>query len=111
MPDTQQLLEIESLDPKYYAREFLKIRRNALRGFNLNYTVKVIGREAALINGSTPNICVRHTTKGQTTHVWKGPIVVMRQSGTAIDPLFYEDIRAGDFRVAVDYFLSYGRGL
>jgi hypothetical protein len=36
-------------------------------------------------------------------------MVVMRQPGTDIDPLFYEDIRAGDLRVAIDYFLSYGR--
>ncbi|KAH6667820.1 hypothetical protein B0J14DRAFT_172959 [Halenospora varia] len=112
MPDTQHLLEIENLDPKYEsAREFLKIKRNALRGFNLSYTVEVIGQETALIDGSTPNVCVLHTTKGQTTHVWRGPIVVMRQPGTTIDPLFYEDIRASDFRVAIGYFLSYGRGL
>ncbi|PQE19782.1 Zinc finger MYND-type protein [Rutstroemia sp. NJR-2017a BVV2] len=111
-PDTQHLLEIENLDPEYHAaRQFLKIKRNALRGFNLSYTVEVIGREAALIDGSTPNICVLHNTKGQTTHVWRGPMVVMRQPGTAIDPLFYEDIKASDFRVAIDYFLSYGRGL
>jgi hypothetical protein len=108
MPDTQHLLEIENRDPKYqHAREFKRITRNVLRGFNLSYTVKVIGLETALIDGSTPNVCVRHTTKGQMTHDWRGPIVVMRQPGTAIDPLFYEDIRAGDFRVAIDYFLSY----
>ena len=112
MPDTQHLLQIENLDPKYqHAREFISIKRNVLRGFNLNYTVQVIGRETALIDGSAPNVCVRHTTKGQTTHCWRGPIVVMRQPGTAIDPLVHEDIRAGDFRVAIDYFLSYGRGL
>jgi hypothetical protein len=44
------------------------------------------------------------------THDWRGPIVVIRQPGTAIDPRFYKDISAADFRVAVDYFLSYGRG-
>ncbi|KAH6669075.1 hypothetical protein B0J14DRAFT_703873 [Halenospora varia] len=74
MPDTQHLLEIENLDPKYEsAREFLKIKRNALCGFNLSYTVKVISRETTLIDGSTPN------------------------PGIAIDPLFYKDIRASDF--------------
>jgi hypothetical protein len=31
----------------------------------------------------------------------------MRRPGTAIDPLFYEDGGAGDFRVVIDYFLSY----
>ena len=82
-----------------------------LRGFNLSHTVQVIGRETFLIDGSTPNVCVRHTTKGRMTHDWRGPIVVMRQPGTAVDPLFYEDIRASDLRVAIDYFLSYGRGL
>lgn len=35
--------------------------------------------------------------------------MVMRQPGTAMDPLVYENIRAGDLRVATDYFLSYGR--
>ncbi|OCL02932.1 hypothetical protein AOQ84DRAFT_164543 [Glonium stellatum] len=108
MPDTQHLLEIENLDLKYqHAREFKSITRSVLRGFNLSYTVQVICRETFLIDGSTPNVCVRHTTKGQMTHDWRGPIVVTRQPGTAIDPLFYEDIKAGDFRVAIDYFLSY----
>jgi hypothetical protein len=107
-PNTEQLLRIENLDPKYqHAREFKKIQRNALRGFNLSYTVQVICRETFLIDGSTPNVCVRHTTKGQMTHDWRGPIVVMRQPDMGVDPLFYEDIRASDFRVAIDYFLSY----
>ncbi|ESZ89559.1 hypothetical protein SBOR_10055 [Sclerotinia borealis F-4128] len=110
--DTQHLLEIENLDPKYqHAREYKHITRNVLRGFNLSYTVQVIVRETFLIDGSTPNGCVQHTTKGQTIHDWRGPILVMRQPGTAIDPLFYKDITAGDFRVAIDYFLSYGRDL
>lgn len=108
MPNTEQPLEIENLDPKYqHAREFKSIQRNVLRGFNLSYTVKVICRETFLIDGSTPNVCVRHTTKGQMTHDWRGPIVVMRQPDMGVDPLFYEDIRASDFRVAIDYFLSY----
>ena len=45
------------------------------------------------------------------THDWRGPIVVMRQSGTATDPLFYKDIKAADLRVVVDYFVTYGRDL
>lgn len=110
MPDTQHLLEIEKLNPKYqHAREFKSIKRNVLRGYNLNHTVQVVARETFLIDGSTPNVCVQHTTKGQMTHDWRGPIVVMRQPGTAVDPLSYEDISAGDLRVVVDYFLSYGR--
>ena len=109
-PDTRHLLETENLDPEYQHgfREFKPIKRNALRGYNLSYTVVVTCRETGLIDGSTPNVCVLHTTKGRMTHDWRGPIVVMRQPGTAVDPLFYEDIRARDFRVVVDYFLSYG---
>lgn len=111
MPNTEQPLEIENLDPKYqHGRDFKCIQRNVLRGFNLSYTVKVICRETFLIDGSMPNVSVRHTTKGQMTHDWRGPIVVMRQPDMG-DPLFYEDIRASDFRVAIDYYLSYGRGL
>ncbi|KAF2445898.1 hypothetical protein P171DRAFT_431282 [Karstenula rhodostoma CBS 690.94] len=107
-PDTQNLLAIENLDPKYgNPREFKKITRSKLRGFNLSHTVEVIVRETGLIDGSTSNVCVQHTTKGRMTHDWSGPLVVMRQPGIAVDPLFYEDVRAGDFRVAVDYFLSY----
>lgn len=34
----------------------------------------------------------------------------MRQPGTAMDPLIHVDVRAADLRVAVDYFLAYGRG-
>ncbi|KAJ6191974.1 hypothetical protein J3E72DRAFT_380368 [Bipolaris maydis] len=107
-PDTQKLLELENLDPKYRgAREFKKITRAKLRGFNLSYTVEVILRETGLIDGSTRNACVQHITKGRKRHDWRGPIVVMRQPGTAIDPLVYEDINARDLRVAVDYFVSY----
>lgn len=42
-------------------------------------------------------------------HDWRGPIVVVRQPGTAVDPLVHEDVRAGDLRVAIDYFVWYGR--
>jgi hypothetical protein len=107
-PDTRQLLEIENLDPRYqHAREFKRITRNVLRGYNLSHTVEVICRETFLIDGSTPNVCVRHTTNERMTHDWRGPVVVMREQGTAIDPSSYEDVSAGDFRVVIDYFLSY----
>jgi hypothetical protein len=109
-PDTQYVLGVENLDPKYkHAREFKSIKRNVPRGYNLSHTVQVICRETFLLDGSTSNVCVRHTTKGRMTHDWRGPIVVMRQPGTAIDPLVYEDITASDLRVTMDYFLSYGR--
>lgn len=54
-----------------------------------------------------PNVCVRHTTKGEMTHNWRGLIVVMRQLDISVNPLFYKDIRASDFRVVINYFLSY----
>ena len=108
MPDTDSLLQIENLDPEYLnIREYKDITRNVLRGFSLSHKVQVIVRETFLIDGSTPNACVRQTTGGKMTHDWRGPIVVMRQPSTVIDPRFYEDIRAADLRVAVDYFLSY----
>jgi hypothetical protein len=111
MPITQPILETENLDPKYLdVPESKPINRSVLRGFRLSHTVKVICRETFLIDGSTSNVCVRHTTRGQMTHDWRGPIVAMRQPGTATDPLIHEDIRAADLRVAVDYFLSYGKG-
>jgi hypothetical protein len=107
-PDTRHLLEIENLGPRYQlSTEFKNIKRNAHRGYNLSHTVQVIDRETFLIDGSTPNVCIRYTTKERMTHDWRGPIVVMRQPGTAVDPLCYEDISAGDFRVVIDYFLSY----
>lgn len=80
---------------------------DTISAINLSYTVQVIGRGTFLIDGSTPNVCVRHTTKGRMTNDWRGPIVVLRQPGTAIDPLFYEDISASDFRVVNDYFLFF----
>jgi hypothetical protein len=69
--------------------------------------VEVTVQETGLVDGSMSNICVQHTTKAWMTHNWSGPIVVMRQPGTAVDPLFYEDVKAGDFRVAIDYLLTY----
>lgn len=112
MPVTQPILATGNLDPKYgHIPESKPITRNVLRGFNLSYTVKVICRGTFLIDGSTSNICVQHTTGGQMTHDWRGSLVAMRQPGTAVDPLIHEDIRAADLRVAIDYFLSYGRRL
>lgn len=112
MPDTENLLDSEKLDLKYrLAREFKSVTRNVQRGFGLDHTVQVVGRETFLIDGSTPNECVRGTTKGEMGHDWRGPLVVMRQPGTRVDPLVYEDVRAGDLRVAVDYFLAYGKVL
>jgi hypothetical protein len=111
MPETLTFLQAENLDRMYgNITEYKEITRSVLRGFNLSHTVQVIGRETFLIDGSTPNVCIRQTTRGKMAHDWRGPIVVMRQPGTAMDPRLYEDIRGGDFRVAVDYFLSYGKG-
>jgi hypothetical protein len=63
-PDTQNPLNIENLDPKYgQTREFKKIRRTKPSAFNLSDTVDVIPRETALIDGSTPNVCVLNMLK------------------------------------------------
>lgn len=42
-------------------------------------------------------------------HDWRGPMVVQRQRGTSMEPQFYENVKAEDLRVAVDYLLEYGR--
>ncbi|KAF7513800.1 hypothetical protein GJ744_007851 [Endocarpon pusillum] len=69
MPVIQHLLEIENLDPEYRrAGEFLSVKRNVLRGFNLSYTLQIICRETFMIDGSTPNVSVRHIPKGQMTY-------------------------------------------
>jgi hypothetical protein len=107
-PETQSLLDSENLNTRHGdRRESRKIRRSNVREFNLSHTVEIIVRETGLVDGSKSNACVQNITKGQMIHDWSGPIVVMRQPGTAIDPLVYEDIRPGDLRVAVDNFLSY----
>ena len=110
MPETRPILAIENADPIYgNAPEFKPITHSVRRGFNLSHTVQVICRGAFLIDGSKPNVCVRHTTKGKLMCEWKGPIIVMRQPNTKVDPLIYENVLAGDLRVAVDYFYAYGR--
>jgi hypothetical protein len=110
-PETQNLLGLEDLDPKSRLEIESKkiITRSILRGFELGYTVEIFSRDTFLYDGSTPNICVQHTTEGQTRYDWRGPFVVMRRPSTAMNNhLVYEDTKAGDLRVAVDYFLSYG---
>lgn len=112
MARLSSFLKKENLDTKYGdVGERKPITRNALRGYDLSHTVQVACRDAFLIDGSTPNVCVRETTRGKMAHDWRGPIVVMRQPGTAVDPLVYEDMTAADLRVAVDYFVAYGRNL
>jgi hypothetical protein len=109
-PETQKLLGVENLDPKHdQAIENKKIIRAILRGFELRDTVEVIYRKSFLIDGSTSNVCVQQITEIQKMHDWRGPIVVMRQPGTTMNHSVYEDIQAGDLRVAVDYLLSYDR--
>ena len=110
--DIHSILETKNVGPHYRTPipEYKPITRNVLRGINLNHTVAVFCRDTFLIDGSTPNICVRQTTRGKMTHNWCGPIVAMRQPGISFDPRFYEDITAADLRVVVDYFLSYGCG-
>jgi hypothetical protein len=112
MPDTGWILSSEKVLPEYKGNmtERKPIKRNALRGFDLDHTVEVVCRETFLIDGSKPNSCVMEITKGKMTHDWRGPIVVLRQPGTAMDPRFYEDVTAADLRIVVDYFVSYGRG-
>jgi hypothetical protein len=109
MPDTDGILSSEKVLPEFEGGipERKPIKRNVLRGFNLDHTVEVVGRETFLIDGSKSNSCVMEITKGKMTHDWRGPIVVLRQPGTEIDPRFYEDVTAADLRIVVDYFLSY----
>jgi hypothetical protein len=109
MPDTDGILSSEKVLPEFEGGipERKPIKRNVLRGFNLDHTVEVVGRETFLIDGSKSNSCVIEITKGKMTHDWRGPIVVLRQPGTEIDPRFYEDVTAADLRIVVDYFLSY----
>jgi hypothetical protein len=109
MSDTGGILSSEKVLPKYEGgqTERKPIKRNALRGFNLSHTVEVFCRETFLIDGSKSNSCVMENTRGKMTHDWRGPIVVLRQPGTEIDPRFYEDVTAADLRIVVDYFPSY----
>ena len=111
MPDTGGILSSEKVLPEFERGipERKPIKRNVLRGFDLYYTVQVICRDTFLIDGSKPNSCVMEITKGKMTHDWRGPILVMRQPGTEIDPDFYEDVTAAELRIVVDYFLSYGK--
>ncbi|KAH0556756.1 hypothetical protein GP486_005453 [Trichoglossum hirsutum] len=84
------------------------ITRNIFRGFSLDHTVKVVCRETFLVDGSKKNICIEELTRGKMLHDWRGPIVILSEPGTAIDPRIYQDITLSDLRIAVDYFLTYG---
>lgn len=63
------------------------------------------------MDGSELNECAEALTKGNMAHeCWRGPIVVMRQPGVADDPMVYEDVKAEDLGIAVDYLLWYLSG-
>ena len=106
-PDVDGILSKYDLPKHLDLFEYLPITRNALRGFDLSHKVEVICRDSFLSDGSTPNICVEQTTGGKKIYDWRGPIAVMRLRWDGSDSKIYEDITATDFRVAVDYFLSY----
>jgi hypothetical protein len=90
--------------------EHKPVTRNVYRGFNLDHTIDISGRDTFLMDGSKRNQCVAEMTRGAMAHDWRGPIVMMRQPGTATDPRFYSDIILADLRTAVDYFLAYNSG-
>jgi len=102
-PHVQSLLGPDKPFP-----EHKPIRRDVFRGFDLDHTVEVLARDAFLIDGSKPNICVVKLTKGAIHHDWRGPLVVISWHGIATDPQRVRDITLSDFRTAVDYFLCYG---
>ena len=106
-PDVHSILSNNAVAKHLNIFEYKPITRNALRGFDLSHTVEVICRDDFLSDGSTPNICVEQMTGGKKIYDWRGPIAVMRLRWDGSDSKIYEDITATDFRVAVDYFLSY----
>lgn len=79
------------------------MRRNS----DLDHTVAVFGRDTFLPDGSRSNQSIIEATRGACMHDRRGPVTVMRQPGTAVDPLVYLDMTLGDFRVAVDHFVKY----
>lgn len=85
----------------------MKAANMQLQRFNLEDSVVIYLREAGMVDGSRKNACVSSLVKGSGRFDWRGPLIVLGQPGTALDPLIHRDIVPMDLRLAVDYFRSY----
>ncbi|PVH77783.1 hypothetical protein DL98DRAFT_534543 [Cadophora sp. DSE1049] len=79
--------------------------------YNLDDTTVIVIRETGGVDGSARNQSVVHMLKGKNRHDWKGPIIIVSQPGTKIDPVFYQDVTPPSLRLAVDFLRCYGSGL
>lgn len=91
-------------DPYVDTRRTVRDRKLAK---DLNHTLTFFFRDAFLKDGSRQNESILNTTKGECVHTWKGPGVVMRQPGTAVDPLRYGDVQIADLTHCINYFATY----
>jgi hypothetical protein len=85
----------------------MKAANRQLQRFDLEDSVVIYLREAGMIDGSRTNTCVSALVKGGGRFDWRGPLIVLGQPGTALDPLIHRDIVPMDLRLAVDYLRSY----
>lgn len=63
-------------------------------------------RDNFLNDGSKSNRLVKIMTNGQSTHDWRGPILIMKAEGIQINEFqSYMDVELKDFPDVVDFFL------
>lgn len=75
--------------------------------FDLEDRVVIYVRKSGMIDGSRTNACASALVKDGGRFDWRGPLIVLGQPGTALDPLIYRDIVPINLRLAVDYLRSY----
>jgi hypothetical protein len=85
----------------------MKAANRQVQRFDFEDTVVIYLREAGMMDGSRTNTCVNALVKDTKQFDWKGPLIVLGQPGTALDPLIHRDIVPMDVRLAIDYLRSY----
>lgn len=76
--------------------------------YNLDHTIAIYVREEWAEDGSEFNSCVDKMMKGKQPVKWRGPMLAFSLTGTARDPPFFEDFRAGDVRVVGEFLRWFG---
>jgi len=70
----------------------MKAANPQLQRFDFEDSMVIYLREAGLVDGSLTNTCVSALVKGGGRFGWRGPLIVLGQPRTMLDPLIHRDL-------------------
>lgn len=123
-------------NPTTGSTERFNIAKNEVRGYTLDHTVQIYGRDNWLNDGSKPNQAALALTNWELPFDWRGDVLIMcnaglvdekvkppeiiirdlaipiKSTGGEVVPFKdFQDVSMTDFRIAVDYLSTFGVGI